>query len=126
MSMLSHQSGSIEKYTRYRAWGRTPATFRTSDRGVPTHSPTYDHPSSHTTSVIWLRTGKLLRSAREYEAGRATIPSIERRQSAKPPAWRRLKASFKGGMALAKGTFEIMLRGNSRASECLAKSRWAA
>jgi hypothetical protein len=33
-----------------------------------------------------------------------------------------LKASFKGGMSLGKGTLEIMLRGNSRASECLAKN----
>src|SRR5436309_2921992 len=121
--MLSHQSGSMEKYTRKRPWGRTPQAFKTSNRGVPIHSATYDHPSSHTTSVIWLRTGKLLRSARESDAGCATIPSIESRQSAKASPWKRLKASFKGGMALAKGTFEIMLRGNSRASECLVKSR---
>src|SRR5436190_21041372 len=87
----------MEKYTRQRPWGRTPEAFKTSNRGVPNHSATYDHPSSHTTSVIWLRTGKLLRSARECDAGRATIPSMESRQSAKAPSWRRLKASFKGG-----------------------------
>src|SRR3954447_18773000 len=114
MSMLSHQSGSIEKYTTYRAWGRIPEAFRTSDRGVPIHSAIYDHPSSHTTSVICLRTGKLLRSASEYDPGRATIPSTKSRQSANPPSCRRLKALFGGEILLAKGTLEIILRGNSR------------
>src|SRR5262245_53528745 len=126
MSMLSHQSGSMEKYTRYFAWGRTPTAFNTSDKGVPIHSAMYDHPSSQTTSVIWLRTGNFLRSGKEYDPGRATRPSTESRQSANALRWRYLNASLEGVPPLLKGTLEIMLRGNSRASECRAKSCWAA
>ena len=37
--------------------------------------------------ILWLRTGKVLRSESESETGRATIPSTERRQSANPAFW---------------------------------------
>ena len=46
-----------------------PASCSTSDSGVPIHSAIYDQPSSHATSVIWLRTGKLFRSASESDIG---------------------------------------------------------
>ena len=36
--------------------------------------------------VIWLRDGYLFNWSSENEAGRATIPSTESRQSANPPA----------------------------------------
>src|ERR1035437_4077559 len=126
MSMLSHQSGSIEKYTIYRACGKTPTAFSTPASGVPIHSAIYDQPSSQATSVIWLCTGRLLRSDSESDAGRATIPSTVSRQSVKPAAWCRLKASLDGAVALANGAFEIMLRGNSRASDCVVIIRCAA
>src|SRR5271165_5617841 len=124
--MLSHQSRSMEKYTIYRACGRTPTECRTSKRGVPIHSATYDQPSSQATSVIWLRMGKLRRSERENDAGWATIPFTDSRQSLNPAAKWRLKSSFGGGTSFANGVFEIMLRGNSRASEWVVRRRWAA
>src|ERR1700688_433605 len=117
--MLSHQSGSIEKYTTYRARGRMPTTSRRCESGTPIHSAIYDQPSSHCNIVIWLRDGLLFSCASENDAGRSTMPSTETRQSANPPACSRLYVSFSGGISFASGGFEIFDCGNSRASECL-------
>src|SRR3977135_1714685 len=61
-----------------------PAAASTSTSGVPAHSATYDQPSSHAISVIWRRTGNRLTSSSESDAGCATRPSTESRQSLKP------------------------------------------
>ncbi len=126
ISMLSHHSGSIEKYATYRACGSTPTAFSTSTSGVPIHSAMYDHPSSHATSVIWLRVPMSFTSASEYDPGRATNPSTASRQSANPFACKLLNASLGGATAFANGAFEIMPRGNSLANACRVSSRCVA
>src|SRR5215472_13063859 len=126
MSKLS-QDSSNGKNTTYLACGKTPTRFIRYERGTPDHSAINDQPSSQVCSVIWERDGNVFSSASEKEAGRATRPSIERRQSLKPVSWCRRYESRLGGSPLTCATFEISARVNSRAIEWPAvKMRWVA
>ena len=60
-----------------------PPLAESPESGVPIHSAIYDHPSSHATSVIWLRTGSVFRSASETTSGCATVPSYARRRASR-------------------------------------------
>ena len=74
--------------------------------------------------MIWVLTGRVLRSAREKRPGRSTKPSTVSRQFAKPFASWRLNSSVGGATGLAKGALEIMVEGNSRAWEWGERRRW--